>query len=477
MRKTGKFKDLSINTILFTISNFGSRLVSFLLVPLYTYVLSTEEYGNIDLVTTTVFLLVPILTVNVQDAVLRFALDKDNDPREVISVGIRMTWISSLILGAGLSVVSYFGLLSFEKKYTYFLFLSFVITSLNNILSMYMKAQNKVRIMVVFGIISTLLTCVLNIYLLLWVKMGVTGYLVANVVGHVAAVIGMMYFGKVHKDFSLRVNRKLQHDMLVYSAPLIANSLAWWINTASDRYILTFFCGVAVNGIYAVSYKIPTILSTLQSIIYNAWSISAITEFDENDSDGFIGNVYSIYSCFSFISCSVIMLLNIWIAKVLYANSFFEAWKYVPPLLVGTVFNGISLFEGCIFTAVKKTKDVSKTTIIGAIVNTFCNIILIYSIGAIGAAIATLMGYFVIWVARSVKLRNIIKMRVNWKIQIISIIFMFLQMLLALAGRFVICQLICLIGILICQRKLIKKVATHVIKKTANIFSIRLVDL
>lgn len=59
---------------------------------------------------------------------------------------------------------------------------------------------------------------------------------------------------------------------------------------------MTFFCGTAINGIYAVSYKIPTILSTIQTIFYNAWSISAITEFDKDDRDGFIGNIYTIYS-------------------------------------------------------------------------------------------------------------------------------------------------------------------------------------
>ena len=70
-----KYRDLSKNTILFTINSFGSKIISFLLVPLYTYVLSTSDYGTADLVTSTVSLLVPVLTLNVQDAVLRFSLE------------------------------------------------------------------------------------------------------------------------------------------------------------------------------------------------------------------------------------------------------------------------------------------------------------------------------------------------------------------------------------------------------------------
>lgn len=145
--------------------------------------------------------------------------------------------------------------------------------------------------------------------------------------------------------------------MILYSFPLVTNSIAWWLNNASDRYILTFFCGTSINGIYAVSYKIPTILSTFQSVFYNAWSISAITEFDKEDRDGFIGNIYTMYSAISIIGCSILLIFNIFIAKILYSK-LFEAWHYVPPLLIGTVFNGLALFEGCIFTAVKNKRGI-----------------------------------------------------------------------------------------------------------------------
>lgn len=76
MEKSNKIKNLSQNALLFTISGFGTRIISFFLVPLYTYVLSTDEFGSVDLVTTTAQLLIPVLTINIQDAVLRFSLDK-----------------------------------------------------------------------------------------------------------------------------------------------------------------------------------------------------------------------------------------------------------------------------------------------------------------------------------------------------------------------------------------------------------------
>lgn len=432
MSKSKKAKDLSINTLLFTISNFGTKIISFLLVPLYTYVLSTTDYGNLDLVTTTVQLLVPIMTLNIQDAVLRFCLDKEYEPLQAAKVGIKVAGIATFILGIGLLIVYNLPFFHLSAMYSVYLYLLFIANAFNNILSMYLKAVNKIKLLVVCGILNTLLTFSLNVVLLLIVKLGVLGYLIANISGTTIAILIMVLGSDLLKSGSVIVPNGLFKTMSLYSLPLVANSVAWWLNNASDRYILAFFCGAAVNGIYAVAYKIPTILSTIQSVFYSAWSISAITEFDEDDSDGFIGNVYMTYSCISIVGCSVIMLFNIFIAKILYANEFYAAWKYVPPLLVGTVFNGIALFEGCIFTAVKQTKQVSITTVLGAVVNTICNFALIPFIGALGASIATMIGYIAIWVIRTIQMRKIIRIKADWKIQIFGFVILLCQCAIAL---------------------------------------------
>ena len=250
--------------------------------------------------------------------------------------------------------------------------------------------------------------------------------------------------------------------MIGYALPLVMNSVAWWINNASDKYILTFFCGIAVNGIFSVAYKIPTILSTIQGVFYNSWSVSAITEFDENDSDGFMGTMYTLYSCMSILGCSGIMLLNYPLARILYAKGFFEAWYYVPLLLLGATFNGIALFEGCMFTAVKKTKEVFRTTLIGSVVNTITNIVFIWLIGPLGAAIATMLGYFTVWLMRTIHLRGIVKMKVNWKTQILITIILFIQSVVALKQGMEAIQAICLVLIFVFQYSYIKRLLVKV---------------
>lgn len=464
MEKKNKIKNLLQNALLFTISGFGSRIVSFFLVPFYTYVLSTGEYGKVDLVTTTVQLLIPILTINIQDAVLRFSLDGQYRREDVVAVGFRTIGLSTIVLSVGLFVLKFLSIITLEVNYILFLYVSFIVGAINNNLSMYIKAKNQVRVLAVWGIINTIITCACNLFLLLVLKMGVNGYMIAYVSGTIVADIGMFLSGNVLCDLKKsRNSSKIIGVMLLYSAPLIANSLGWWINNASDRYILTFFCGAAINGIYAVSYKIPSILSALQSIFYNAWSISSITEFDADDTDGFIGDTYTVYSSLSFFACSLIILMNVYIARLLYAKDFFEAWKYVPLLLVGTVFNGLGLFNGCIFTAVKRTKDISITTIISALINTMLNFILIPRVGAYGAAFATMIGYFAIWLTRTVGLRRIIRMNVEWKCQVLMIVIIFTQCVVASAGGGILYQLPLVIFIGILQRKTLLKLFDKIV--------------
>ena len=307
------------------------------------------------------------------------------------------------------------------------------------------------------GILNSVITLAANILFLVVFHWGLTGYLVANTIGAAAALIWCFFGAKLYRYIRWNIPKTVFKDMVVFSFPLIFSVIAWWVNTASDRYILSWLSGVAVSGIYAISYKIPSLLSMFQNIFFQAWSISAIKEFDKDDSDGFIGNMYTMMNFAMVVVCSGLMIMNIPIAKILYANEFFEAWKFVPPLLISVVFNAMALFIGSIFTAVRDTKTLSISTIIGAIVNTACNFLFIYCWGAYGAALATLLGYGVVFLMRHIILRKHIRMKIKWRRDIITYIFLVTQMIFAVfAMRFIWVQIIICLGILLLYYKEIK---------------------
>ncbi len=452
-----KYTLLLKNVGLFTIGSFGAKVISFLMIPLYTAVLSTSNYGTVDLLQSTSQLLIPIFLLSIQDATLRYCMDPNYEKSDVISTTFKVIIQGSLVLLVGLGILKNIGILNFSSAYLSFLFFSFVLGALNNCLNLYLKAKNEASIIVVSGMICAFTTCLSNVLFLVILKCGVIGYMGSNTIGLFLQAICQFFGGKVYKDLHYKKYKDLSKPMIKYSVPLIANSVAWWVNSASDRYILTWICGVAINGIYSVSYKIPTILTTFQSIFYNAWSISAIAEFDEKDEDGFIGNNYFFYSFISILSCAGLILINIPIAKLLYSGDFLIAWKSVPFLLVGTVFNGISQFEGSLFAAVRRTKTVSLTTILGAVLNTVCNLIFIFFWGAVGAAFATMIGYCLTWIMRTIFLQDFVHMKVDWMNHFLAIVLLVLEAVLATLNVLYVFQVFFVIMIIILHRRCIKQ--------------------
>ena len=118
-----KIQNLTKNTALFMINNLGTKIVAFLFVPLYTHVFSTSEYGTIDLITTAVQLLIPVLTLNIQEAVLRYGLDPEYDSSAVIENGFRVIGWSSVFLGGAEALFAW--AYSDNIPYSYLLFLYF----------------------------------------------------------------------------------------------------------------------------------------------------------------------------------------------------------------------------------------------------------------------------------------------------------------------------------------------------------------
>lgn len=453
MNQKGKYNYLAKNTFLFTISNFGSKLLVVLLVPLYTSILSTEDYGIVDLITTTSSLLIYVFTINIQDAVLRFAIDQKKDKEKYLSYGIYILLIGSILFAITILVSWKCRVFKWENYCYLFLFLNFFFVALYHILSNYLRAIDKVKQVAVAGIIMTAVTVGLNILLLVVVNLGIIGYLVAMVAGAVAAVIYCRTEIEI-KPFQIFRNRcdeQSRKAMRSFSIPLIFNGVAWWMNNSIDKYFVVAICGAAANGIYAVSYKIPTILTVFHTIFSQAWNLSAIKEFDRNDSDGFFSNTYTLYNAALVIICSGLILINIPLARVLFAKDFFVAWEFSSVLLISIIFSALAGFLGSIFTAVKDSKIFAVSTVISATLNCILNAILIPTMGVQGAAIATVFSFFMIWLIRLLCTRKYIKWHINLLRDVVAYILLIIQVVIehtaghAYAGQVVIIMILFII--------------------------------
>lgn len=430
----GKYGYLVKNVGLLTISNFATKILGFLLVPLYTSALTTGEYGTYDLLTATVGVLVPILTLNIQEAVLRFAMDKDVDREGLATIGMRYSLLATLAVGVALLAAAFAGVLPLEPKLAFFFWLFFVVQAFSGLVSCYARGAGLIGDLSVAGVASAAITISLNIVFLLPLHMGLDGYFLANIFGPLVQVVYLAHKTRLVPDTHLtRSYRQLRKETTDYSKPLIANSIAWWVNSLSDRYIVTFFFGVAANGVYSVATKIPSILNVFQTIFNQAWSLSSTKAFDPEDKDGFFANTYRAYNCLMTLVCSAVIVADKPLASFLYANDFYAAWQYVPWLTLAILFGALVGFLEGIFIAVKDSKTPAKCTVAGAITNVALNFLLTPVFGALGAAVATAVCYLEIWIARLWFSRRYVRFRINLGRDIASYVLLVAQSAAVLA--------------------------------------------
>lgn len=395
------------NLGLLSLSNFGSKVLVFLLVPLYTSVLSTADYGEFDIYSSAIQVLFPVLTLNISDAVMRFALDRGGDAGQVVRIGVGLVSIGALIAVAGSAVLYATGILGSHGRYLGDACLYYVAYSAYHLMMQSARGLERVFDLAVAGLINTGLILACNIVFLLVLGLGLDGFFMAYIVGSLvpAGFLLVRLRGKLlSRGMTLR-NWELASKMVVFAVPMGVAALGWWIVNLSGRFIVTAFCGADANGLYSVAYKIPGILSVVQVIFIQAWQISAVKEYDKSDSDGFFGKTFSLLSMGMILGCSLLMTLCPFIADVLFQGEFYTAWRYVPFLLVAVALNVTSgLWDG-IFAAKKDTKRLFTSTIAGGAVGVVLGMLLVQTAGIQGVTFSNFVASFVIWLllGRSVK--------------------------------------------------------------------------
>lgn len=405
-----KYKMLFSDTIAFTISSFASKILVFLLIPLYTSVLSTEQYGIADLITNTVNVIYPIMTLSIMEATLRFAFDEKSNSTDVLSNSLFVIILAEFIIVILWPFSSMFG----KTMHEYWIWFAIIFGgfTLQEVLAQYTKGINKTKVFALSGVIQTLVIIISNIVGLLIFKGGLSAYLLSIVLGYYLSSVYLISAAKIKLE-KFTVNWKLLKEMLQFSIPTIPVLVAWWINTSADKYIIIAYKGIAESGIYSVAYKIPSILAMVTSIFTSAWTISAIKSVGEEDNDEYQSNIYKFFNVVNILACSTLILFSKVISSILFADTFFYAWHYVPILLVAYLFSGLSGFMASSFRAAKYTKGLFSSTVIGALINIILNFYFVKKYGSMGAAFTTMIGFAVMFYIRSKSIQKIVKLQIN----------------------------------------------------------------
>ena len=283
------------------------------------------------------------------------------------------------------------------------LFVSFMFYNQGNFIA---RGFRKLAVYTIANILYLVCMAVFVTLFVFVLDYGLTGILLGNAVGHFAGFIYMFLATKLWKYISFEKPEWGEMKRAVsYSIPLIPNSISWWIVNVSDRSIINMVLGAASNGIYAIAYKLPSLV-TVFGVYFMSWLENAVDTLNDEDRNSYTNGVFNKILPFCFCAASCVLSVNRYFYLWIWDAEYSDGQLYVWILLAGMCFSFLAQFLGGILVAEKRTKENGVTTVVAAIANIIIRISLIKLVGLYAAAISTCLSYVILFVVRIVLLRN-----------------------------------------------------------------------
>lgn len=405
-------KALVKGTLIYAIGNFGTKILSFLIVPLYTYYITTSEMGDYDLVTTTVSLFTPIITMRISDAAYRWLLHDIDTEKNCISATYRVVIIGTVLATAILLLVNAF----ISITYCYYFIALLVLGRWLESLQVLLRGLKKQNLFALTGIVQSIIFLSLNVLFIVVYRQGVDGMFRSQVISLCVTIILIFILEPRLRTriISSQENHNLTKEMLKYSAPLVPSGLSWWVMGASDRYVIRFILGRAANGIYAVANKFPTILSMLFTIFNYSWTDVALGNLKEGkETSKYSSKLFEDLYKLSFTFALFLIPVTKIVTKLILSSDYKSASIYISFLYLGALFQGYTTFITAGLLQGSKTASIARSSTIGAIVNLAIDLIFMKYIGIQAASISTFCGFFVMWLCRMHDTQSVTPIKLN----------------------------------------------------------------
>lgn len=417
----GKGKTLLKNTAIVSIGKIATQLITFFLLPIYTAVLTKEEYGVVDLLNTLVNLFLPIVTLQIEQGIFRYLIDcRENKEKQtkIITTIMRFIVMQSLTYVVILLIASQF----INNEYKYFLAGNLLVSIFSSILLQVCRGLGDNKRYAIGSFLSGFAVVVLNVILIVGFHMAAYGMLLATLIGNLICVLYIFFSKKIYEYIKIDQNDdELLKEIIKYSIPLVPNMVSWWVVNASDRTLIATFLGIAQNGIYSAATKFTNVFSSLYIVFNLTWTESAAINIDAPDREDFFSKILDVtVRFFGSIALGIIAYMP-FVFRILINESYSEAYYQIPILMIGSMFNILVSFIGAIYVAKKKTKEIAKVSIFAAIINILTNLAMIKFIGLYSASISTLLAYFIMFVLRLKDVKKYVKLKFKKSI-VISII-------------------------------------------------------
>ena len=396
-RKKKFIKDFGI----YAIGNVGSRLITFLMYPLYSYyVEDTGDFGVWDYCLQLCMFLTPVVTLQLRDGAFRFLLDNNDAEHRtrVISYVYR-----TLILSTSTTILLALLISCFHPfPFLWHTVGLLVIMSFYEVIAQVIRGLGNNKAFVAVGLLASLGISVFSVIFVVFLEMGVVGIFFANILARIVSIaIVESRMKTIIRFFRIKVDVKtLSKDILKFSVPLIPVTMSGFLPPLLDRTFIIKFLGEDMVGIYSMSLKMAGVIQLLSMVFYKTWQENAIQQYNSNDRDNFFSKVFNIYV---FI-LALLLIGYIFTLKICYqfiGPNYQSGMGYLMPIGTAWVIIAISNYFYIPYQCAKDTKSALPSIIILVVTNLILNFILVPILGVYGVITTSITGYslvtFYLW--------------------------------------------------------------------------------
>jgi len=430
------------NTVTYAIGNIGLRGASFLLIPIYTYLLPQSDYGLLATLLISIQLMLILANLGMQTCLMRFAKEYEWINRVGTLVG--SCAVLNILAGLALTGVAFALLMPFfriilhtddVRMYIGMVCGVVMLESLNTLVMSYYRVQNQAFRFSIIGISLAATLAVTSFILIGVLKLGTKGALLAYIVTYGAGVLFVSL--DVLSKTGLGISVSLMPKLLRFGFPLVFSMAGHTAIGSVGIYVLSYFPGLEAVAIYALGWKLAGLMTVVFiypfSLAFEPYIFTSLNSIGIKEKLSRLLTYLILgvtLASFALVAGSR-MLLPL-IAPPEYAPAFIVILLLVP----GMAFMGMYYFAGTVITAVQRTYIVGLTMTIGAIISLLLNFILIPALSWYGAVIALDVTYILVGAALFVLGVRMFPMPVEWKrIGIAAVLLMLFFFVFLIVGQ------------------------------------------
>ncbi|WKA57816.1 oligosaccharide flippase family protein [Planococcus shenhongbingii] len=427
----------------FFLGNTLTKLVSFLLIPLYTAKIAPESFGYYDLSISLINLAVPILFFQIWDGIFRFTFDFEEplEKYKVISNGLFIHIFGVVVFVAFSFTFQYF----FDIKNLYLVTLYGILFSFQYYYNCVARSFSENTLVVLTGLINSFTSISINIFAIVVLGMGIESLYLSFIIGTIIQISILEWKFKLLYHFKIKsLSRSLMKMLLKFSLPISLITVSYWLLSGLTKVTISNKLGLEENGIFSIANRLTTVIILAVNVFQFAWyEMSYNLTNNSRKNEYYNLSINYILKVIFLVGSLFLIILKI-LFPYLINEDYQEVFPIIPVVFIGVLINSYSSFAGTFFLAEKNSTSLLFPTLFGAFANGVFLIIFIEPYGLMGAAISLTLAFLLTALLITLKINKMYKIYLKFKTLFVGT---FMTLLSVLTYYFITDLLILYIGI------------------------------